>query len=61
MVPVLCCAFAIPAIVLCGVVFTSLALDEFSEWSAMVSKLRRGVLGSRARSELKEFGKCDLD
>ena len=28
---------------------------KFSEWRAMVSKLRRGVLGSRARSELKEF------
>ena len=28
---------------------------EFLEWSAMVSKLRRGVLGSRARSEPKEF------
>ena len=38
-----------------GVVLTSLALDEFSEWSAMVSKLRRGVLGSQERSELKEF------
>ena len=37
-----------------GVVFTSLAFDEFSKWSAMVSELRRGVLGSRARSELKE-------
>ena len=38
-----------------GVVLTSLALDEFSEWSAMVSKLRRGVLRSGERSELKEF------
>ena len=38
-----------------GVVLTSLALDEFSEWSAMVSKLRRGVLGSQERSELKEY------
>ena len=37
-----------------GGVFTSSALDEFSEWSAAVSKLRRGVLGSRARSEPKE-------
>ena len=37
-----------------GVVFTSLAIDEFSEWLATVSKLRRGVLGSRARSELNE-------
>ena len=38
----------------CGVVFTSSTLNEFSEWSAMVSKLRRGVLGSWARSEPKE-------
>ena len=37
-----------------GVVFASLALDEFTEWSAMVSKPRRGVLGFRARSELKK-------
>ena len=39
----------------CGVVFTSLAIDEFLVWSAMASKLRKGVLGSRARSEQKEF------
>ena len=39
-----------------GVVFTLSALDEFSDWLAIVSKLRKGVLGSRARSELKECG-----
>ena len=52
-----CCAFGFVFRRLsCGcVVFSSSALDEFSEWSAMVSKLRRGVLGSRARSELKEY------
>ena len=37
-----------------GGVFTSSALDELSEWLAMVSQLRRGVLGSWARSEPKE-------
>ena len=37
-----------------GVVLTSSALDEFSEWLAMVSKFKKGVLGSRARNGLKE-------
>ena len=38
-----------------GAVFTSSALDEFSEWLVMVSKLReKRVLGSRARSDPKE-------
>ena len=39
-----------------GVVLASLALDEFSEWSATVFfKLGRGFVGSRERSELKEI------
>ena len=37
-----------------GAVFTSSALDDFSEWLVMVSMLRRGVLGSQTRSEPKE-------
>ena len=51
----MCCVFAVLAIVLWWVLsLLQTALDEFSDWLATVSKLRIGVLGSRARSELKE-------
>ena len=32
-----------------------------SGWPAMVSKLRRGVRGSRGKSVQKESGVCDFD